>query len=76
GLVEAAAGLALVATLASALRSAFGEGATSATVPAAVTFLVTASGLQLAGVGSAFWGLLVGIALAALLRPRTSAQRS
>ena len=30
---------------------------------ALVTFLVTASGLSIAGVGSAFWGLLAGLAL-------------
>lgn len=83
GLVEAAAGLALVATLAGALRSAFedptprGEaaGGDGSRVPpavaAAVTFLVTASGLQLGGVGSAFWGLAAGIALTLVGRRRT-----
>ncbi|MEM7424606.1 MAG: benzoate/H(+) symporter BenE family transporter [Pseudomonadota bacterium] len=35
--------------------------------PAAVTFLVTASGLSLFGIGSAFWGLAAGIALTAIL---------
>jgi benzoate membrane transport protein len=30
---------------------------------ALITFLVTASGLSIAGVGSAFWGLLAGLAL-------------
>lgn len=54
GLVEAAAGLALVTTFGAALRSAFEDGATA--VPAAATSLVTVSGLRLAGVGPAFWG--------------------
>ncbi len=67
GLVEAAAGLALVATLGGALRSASADGNP---VPAAVTFVVTASGLQLGGVGSAFWGLVAGLVLAVALRPR------
>ena len=31
--------------------------------PALVTFLVTASGLTIAGVGSAFWGLAAGLVL-------------
>jgi benzoate membrane transport protein len=30
---------------------------------ALVTFLVTASGLALSGIGSAFWGLLLGLAV-------------
>lgn len=41
---------------------------------AAVTFLVTASGLTVLGVGSAFWGLLAGLAVLGLerFRPRGS----
>ena len=35
---------------------------------ALVTFLVTASGFSLGGVGSALWGLLLGLATAALAR--------
>ncbi len=31
--------------------------------PALVTFLVTASGVSIMGVGAAFWGLLIGLAL-------------
>ncbi len=67
GLIEAAAGLALVATLAGALRAA---STAEQPVAAAVTFLVTASGLQLAGVGSAFWGLVAGLVLHGVLRRR------
>jgi benzoate membrane transport protein len=35
---------------------------------AVVTFLVTASGLTLFGVGSAFWGLACGLAMQKLAR--------
>ena len=33
-----------------------------------MTFLVTASGVAFAGVGSAFWGLVAGLATLAVLR--------
>lgn len=64
------AGLALVDTLASALTTAMSEP--SLKVPALVTLVTTASGITLAGVGAAFWALLLGLALAAILRPRTT----
>ena len=35
---------------------------------AVVTFVVTASGVTLAGVGSAFWGIVAGVAVRAVLR--------
>jgi benzoate membrane transport protein len=58
-LVLAVAGLALVSTIASSLSTAMkDEGHRDA---ALLTFLVTLSGLSIAGVGAAFWGLLVGI---------------
>lgn len=58
-LVLAIAGLALFGTIASSLSSALAvEREREA---ALVTFLITASGLTLAGIGSAFWGLLAGI---------------
>ena len=37
---------------------------------AAVALVVAASGITLAGIGSAFWGLLGGLALLAVLRLR------
>jgi benzoate membrane transport protein len=40
--------------------------------PALVTFLVTASGLTLAGIGAAFWGLVAG----AIARIVLSARRT
>jgi benzoate membrane transport protein len=33
-----------------------------------VTFLVTASGLSMAGIGSAFWGLVAGVITLLVLR--------
>jgi benzoate membrane transport protein len=58
-LVLAVAGLALVSTIASSLSTAMkDEGQRDA---ALLTFLVTLSGLSIAGVGAAFWGLMVGI---------------
>jgi benzoate membrane transport protein len=64
-LVQAAAGLALLGALVGAVTTAWHDPATR--VPAAITFLVVASGVVVAGIGSAFWGLLVGgVALAVL----------
>lgn len=55
-LVLAVAGLALLGTIAGALAD---EGHRDAAV---LTFLVTLSGVTVAGVGSAFWGVLAGAA--------------
>lgn len=58
-LVAAIAGLALLGTIANSLAAALSEeGGRDAAI---VTFLCTASGLALFGVGSAFWGLLLGM---------------
>jgi benzoate membrane transport protein len=57
-LIVAVAGLALLGTIGSGLAAALkDEGHREA---ALVTFLVTLSGLSLAGVGSAFWGVVAG----------------
>ena len=64
-LIVAIAGLALLGTI--------GNGLAAATVnerwrePALVTFLVTLSGITVAGIGSAFWGLLAGVVAAVVL---------
>jgi benzoate membrane transport protein len=58
-LVLAVAGLALVSTIASSLSTAMKDE--SHRDAALLTFLVTLSGLSIAGVGAAFWGLLVGV---------------
>ncbi|PBB66110.1 benzoate transporter [Mesorhizobium sp. WSM4312] len=58
-LIVLVAGLALMASLANALAIALKhEGDRMA---ATVTFVVTASGLTLFGVGAAFWGLITGL---------------
>jgi benzoate membrane transport protein len=67
-LIQAVAGLALLGSLAGALAAALGPEASR--VPAVTTFVVAASGLSLLGIGGAFWGLLAGGLLWALLKPR------
>ncbi len=63
-LVLAIAGLALLGTIGNALTQALHEEASREA--ALITFLVTASGISLAGVGAPFWGLVAGVlALAA-----------
>lgn len=57
-LVFAVAGIALFGSLASGLAIAVREDRQRE--PALITFLVTASGMTLLGIGSAFWGLLAG----------------
>lgn len=59
-LIVAIAGLALLGTIGNGLATAFREE--KEREPALITFLVTASGLSLFGIGSAFWGLLAGAA--------------
>ena len=65
-LIEAVAGLALLPSLASALGGSLAADETR--LPAIVTFVTTASGITLVGIGGAFWGLLAGIGLTLLLR--------
>lgn len=67
-LIQAVAGLALLASLAGALSTALLREA--ARLPAITTFVVSASGLNVGGIGAAFWGLVAGGALWLLLRPR------
>lgn len=66
GLVESIAGLALLATLAGAAAAAL--SVPSEREAAAVTIVVAASGVTVAGVGAAFWGLVAGGVLLALTR--------
>jgi benzoate membrane transport protein len=65
-LVAAIAGLALLATIGNGLAAAVGSE--NQREPALVTFLVTASGIAPAGIGSAFWGLVAGVMTLAILR--------
>ncbi|MEI7431019.1 MAG: benzoate/H(+) symporter BenE family transporter [Betaproteobacteria bacterium] len=67
-LVAAIAGIALLGTIGSSLTGALlNEKERDA---ALITFLVTASGLTLYGIGSAFWGLLFGLAVLKISKPR------
>jgi benzoate membrane transport protein len=65
-LVQAVAGLALLAPLATAVVMGLSE--LRDREAAIVTFVVSASGVSIAGIGAAFWGLLAGGALMALAR--------
>ncbi|MDG4797712.1 benzoate/H(+) symporter BenE family transporter [Micromonospora sp. WMMD1082] len=69
-LVIAVAGLALLPALGSALGNAVADAAML--LPAVVTFVVTASGVAVLGVGAAFWGLLAGLATMLVTRQRRS----
>ena len=57
-LIAAIAGLALLGTIGGALATAVKDD--SHREAATLTFLVTLSGVQMAGVGSAFWGVVAG----------------
>ena len=63
-LIVLVAGLALTAPLANALSIALKDEAER--MAATTAFAVTASGLSLFGIGSAFWGLLAGLAVLGL----------
>ena len=65
-LVAGIAGIALLGTIGNALAQALTHERDRE--PALVTFLVTASGLSLGGIGSAFWGLVAGGVTLAVLR--------
>ena len=67
-LIIAVAGLALLGAFTTGLVSAFEAPETRLT--AAVTLIVVASGVVVLGVGSAFWGLLVGALVMLVTRPR------
>ena len=65
-LIEAVAGLALIAAFSASAVAAFSDAETRPA--AAVTFLATASGMSLFGISGAFWGLLGGGLMLALMR--------
>jgi benzoate membrane transport protein len=68
GLVATIVGLALITPLMGALGGAF--GAPSDRFAAAVTLTVAASGVAVFGIGAAFWGLVMGLAVHGLDRIR------
>jgi benzoate membrane transport protein len=65
-LIQAVAGLALLPSLASAMTGALADE--EQRLPAILTFVTTASGITLLGIGGAFWGLIAGIGLLLFLR--------
>ncbi len=65
-LIQAVAGLALVGAFSGSAVAAFKEPETREA--AAITFLITASGLSFGGISGAFWGLLGGGLMMALQR--------
>lgn len=69
-LVAAIAGLALIGTIGNGLAAAM--AAERDREAALVTFLVTASGVTLFGIGSAFWGLVAGGLALFVMRVRAS----
>lgn len=75
-LVLAIAGIALLGTIGKSLAVALTEVSSSGQnvdqrEAALITFLVTASGVALLGIGSAFWGLLAGILVISIQRTRS-----
>jgi benzoate membrane transport protein len=70
-LIEGVAGLALLPALGGALTTALSE--VRLREPATAAFVTTASGVTVAGVGAAFWGLVVGLGLLVVSRFRVRA---
>ena len=67
-LILAMAGIALFATITSALTTATEDVALR--LPAVITFLVGASGFSVWGIGAAFWALLTGVLVWLVLKKR------
>ncbi len=65
GIVETVAGLALLTTFATAVLGAL--SAQRHRTSSVVTFLVAGSGMQVLGVGAAFWALVLGLAVRVVL---------
>ena len=72
-LIAVVAGVALLGPFIGSLSGALASGAYAA--PAAVTFVVTASGLSLMGIGAAFWGLVAGLLLVGVEAVRARLRR-
>lgn len=66
GVIPTVAGLALLGTFAASLKAALDEPAGQ--IPAVVTFLTAASGISIASVGAAFWAIVAGLTVHALVR--------
>lgn len=73
-LIEAAAGLALISAFGASLFAA--TQAENDRMPAMLTFLVTASGLSIFGIGAAFWGLVIGWSVHAVMAAGQKPQKT
>ena len=69
-MVQVLAGLALLATLGGSLQRALDSP--DERDSALIAFLITASGVTLCGIGSAFWGLVGGVVAHLLLKRKTA----
>lgn len=67
-LVAILAGLALLPAIASSLAAAMADAGDRDA--AALTFLVTGSGIHIAGIGAPFWGLIIGVIALSIWRYR------
>ena len=67
-LIAILAGLALIGAIGSNLAAAMED--TNHREAAVITFLATASGMTIWGLGAAFWGVLIGLLAAWLLKPK------
>jgi benzoate membrane transport protein len=67
-LIAAIAGLALLGTIGNALAQALQND--KEREAGLITFLVTLSGVAIAGIGSAFWGVIAGAIALVVLRPK------
>ena len=65
-LIQSVAGLALIGAFSGSAVAAFQAPETREA--AAVTFLVTASGISILGISGAFWGLIAGVAMLGLVK--------
>ncbi len=74
GVIAAVAGLALLGTFAGAATAALGDDGWREA--AAVTFVVAASGVVIAGIGAAFWALVAGGLFALVLHHRAGRRAS
>lgn len=74
GLIETIAGLALLGTFAASAASALTDAGSREA--GAVTLVVAASGVTVAGVGAAFWGLVAGLVVLGALRVERRRQHS
>ena len=65
GVIAAVAGLALLGTFAASMKAAIDVPGDQ--IPAAVTFVTAASGIAILGVSAAFWALVAGLVVRAVL---------